>query len=166
MLTNRLSAPVVATTIMAAFAACDTGSASGTITDAGDGRVAKCTATLAINGTLTTPSGGTPPVDQGCVPQGTWNLTVSVADKGTCTDVPAKTNYTYTIAGTGRALTIEYAAEGNEEVEKGVHAGGNGECEGSFIHLLPASGGQFHRCCVKPFRPSSTADCRTRACQA
>ncbi len=105
---------------------------------------------------LVTGNGLPPPADQGCVPAGTWNVTVQVADKGTCTDVPVKTNYKYVVSGVGRATSIDYVAAPGEEVNTSLSAGGNGECEGSFEHVSAATDGKYNLILLKPFFAKGT----------
>ena len=134
--------------------ACDTGAATPGM--GSNENEPKCTATLTLTGTLVTSNGLPPPADQGCVPAGTWNVTVAVADKGTCTDVPVKTSYQYVISGVGRATSIDYVAAPGEEVNTSLSAGGNGECEGSFEHVAPATGGAYNLILLKPYFEKGT----------
>jgi hypothetical protein len=121
-----------------------------------------CTAVLTMSGTLTTPDGN-PPSAQGCVPLGTWNVTVATAMIGTCTAVPTKASYKYVVAnpdfaGNPRGTTVTYSGtpEANEEVDTNIHAGGGGECEGTFTHVLPATGGSYHQIILKPYFDKGT----------
>ncbi len=134
--------------------ACDTGAATPGV-DSNENEPT-CTATLTLSGMLVTANGLPPPADQGCVPAGTWNVTVQVADKGTCTDVPVKAMYQYVVAGVGRATSIDYAAAAGEEVATSLAAGGNGECEGSFEHITAASGGAYNLISLKPYFDKGT----------
>jgi hypothetical protein len=97
-----------------------------------------CTAQLTVTGTFTAaaildPLGG-------CQPQGTWALTATVSDKGTCANVPLKAGYSYALSGSGRDTKITYTKAGNEDFVGAVSASGSGGCEGSFDHVLPDSG--------------------------
>ena len=134
--------------------ACDTGAATPGI--GSNENEPSCTATLTLTGMLVTGNGLPPPADQGCVPAGTWNVTVQVADKGTCTDVPVKTNYKYVVSGVGRATSIDYVAAPGEEVNTSLSAGGNGECEGSFEHVSAATDGKYNLILLKPFFAKGT----------
>jgi hypothetical protein len=96
-----------------------------------------CETALTLSGSLTPP--GTPPgAELGCVPEGTWTVNVTIGE-GDCGDVPVNATYTYVVAGVGRDQTITY--DGTEDSTLGIHAGGNGECEGTFEHLSPGDGG-------------------------
>lgn len=134
--------------------ACDTGAATPGL--GSNENEPSCVATLTLTGNLVTSNGLPPPADQGCVPAGTWNVKVQVADKGTCTDVPVKATYQYVIAGVGRATTIDYVAAPGEEVSTSLAAGGNGECEGSFEHVSAATGGTYNLIMLKPYFDKGT----------
>jgi hypothetical protein len=113
-----------------------------------------CTAQLTVTGTFTAavtldPLGG-------CQPQGTWVVTATVSDQGTCSDVPLKTEYSYTLTGTGRDTKITYAKASNEEFVAAVSASGSGGCEGSFQHVLPDSG-KFDQVQLHGFLPKVPA---------
>lgn len=100
---------------------------------------ALCQANLTLSGTPTPP--GTPPTaDLGCVPEGTWTVEVTISDVGDCGDVPMGSTYTYTVTGAGRDRVIAYTG-GTEETTLSIHAGGNGQCEGSFEHIWETDGG-------------------------
>ncbi|MCA9676131.1 MAG: hypothetical protein KC464_13915 [Myxococcales bacterium] len=136
-----------------AMAACSPGSVGGDDTVAGDDglpELALCEAQLNVSGTFA-PEGTPPTPDLGCVPQGTWTVTMAVADAGTCGDVPALSTHVYTVTGEGRDEIVTYndPATG-EEVTVGVHSGGNGECEGSFEHIWAAPEG-YHVLLLKPY---------------
>ncbi len=102
--------------------------------------VAVCTATLTVTGTFTVAAGVTLDSTAGCQPAGTWTVNVAVADKGTCTAVPLKAGYAYTVAGVGRDTSLTYATATGEDFSGAVEASGNGTCEGSFDHIVPDSG--------------------------
>ncbi len=112
---------------------------------------ALCESTLTMSGTFTPP--GTPPTaDLGCVPEGTWAVTVTVADLGDCADAPVGSTYTYTVVGQGSDQMINYTGATGEELNSGIHAGGNGECEGTFEHIWAAdASGEFHVAQLKPY---------------
>lgn len=113
-----------------------------------------CEAQLTITGTFAPP--GTPPgAELGCVPEGTWTVNVAVGDEGDCGAVPIATTYTYTVVGTGRDQMIQYTTQTGEEIWLNIHAGGNGECEGSFEHIWPAEGG-FNVMLLKPWFEAGT----------
>jgi hypothetical protein len=96
-----------------------------------------CEAQLTLTGTMTPP--GTPPTaDLGCVPQGEWVITATVGEND-CGEVPLSGSYTYTVTGTGHETQITYG--GTEQSTVGIHAGGNGNCLGSFEHIWQGEGG-------------------------
>jgi hypothetical protein len=97
-----------------------------------------CTAQLTVTGTFT--AAATLDPLGGCQPQGTWAVTATVSDKGTCANVPLKPDYSYTMSGTGRDAKITYSKASNEEFVGAVTASGSGGCEGSFEHVRPESG--------------------------
>jgi hypothetical protein len=97
-----------------------------------------CTAQLTVTGTFT--AAATLDPLGGCQPQGTWVVTATVSDKGTCANVPLKTEYSYTMSCTGRDAKITYTKANNEEFVGAVSASGSGGCEGSFEHVQPDSG--------------------------
>jgi hypothetical protein len=144
------------------FAACTPGSVGtgGDDTGGDDSALpsgALCESTLTVTGTLAPP--GTPPAAElGCVPEGTWTLNVA-AGEGTCGDVSVANTYTYTVTGDGRDRTIAFTAATGEDVTLGIHAGGNGECEGSFEHVWPTTdgSGEYNVVLLKPyFEPGTT----------
>jgi hypothetical protein len=96
-------------------------------------RSALCTAQVAITGTFTAAAALDPA--GGCQPQGTWAVTATVSDKGTCTTVRLKSGYSYTLSGTGRQTKIAYTKASGEEFQGNVMATGAGGCEGSFEHI-------------------------------
>jgi len=116
---------------------------------------ALCEAQLTLTGSFTPP--GTPPgAELGCVPEGTWTINVAIGDND-CGDVPMAGTYVYTVTGTGRDQVITYSTPGAQDLALSIHAGGNGECEGSFEHIWPADGGEFHVALLKPyFDPGTT----------
>jgi len=101
---------------------------------------ALCTAQLTLTGTFTAPVALDPAL--GCQPQGTWEITATVSDKGACTNVPLKTSYSYSLSGTGRDTKITYMKANGEEFQGTVQATGGGTCEGGFEHIVP-DGGSF-----------------------
>lgn len=112
---------------------------------------ALCEVTLTLSGALA-PTGGAPaPAEQGCVPDGTWTVVVEASGAGDCGDVPPLGPYVYAIAGSGRDRTITYDGPPDEDATLGMHAGGNGECEGSFEHVWSAGDGTFHVVLLKPY---------------
>jgi len=114
-----------------------------------------CTAQLTLTGTFTTSATALDPVG-GCQPQGTWAVTATVSDKGTCADVPLKDGYSYTLTGTGRDTKIAYTKDSGEEFVGAVSATGSGGCEGSFDHVQPA-GGNFDQVQLHPVLPKIPA---------
>jgi hypothetical protein len=139
------------------IAGCDVGGTAGddddeVPADASEQQVL-CAATVTLSGTFTAPA----PLDPlgGCQPQGTWAVTVTVANQGTCTTVPVKTSYSYTLTGTGRNTTINYTKASNEEFQGNVSAGGSGQCSGFFEHILP-SGSNFTLIALRPTLPEPT----------
>lgn len=97
-----------------------------------------CTAQLTVTGTFT--AAATLDPAGGCQPQGTWAVTATVSDMGTCANVPLKPDYSYTMTGTGRDAKIAYSKASNEEFVGAVSASGSGGCAGSFDHVQPDSG--------------------------
>ncbi len=98
------------------------------------------------------PPGAPPTADLGCVPAGTWTVSVTLPDSGDCGDVPAGIDqYVYTVTGEGRDQDVVYTAASGEDVTLSIHAGGNGECEGSFEHIWPVGDGTFHVVQLKPY---------------
>src|ERR1043165_1467470 len=113
-----------------------------------------CTAKLTLTGTFT----ASIPLDPagGCQPQGTWVVTATVADKGTCANVPLKAQYSYTLTGMGRDTQLTYATGSGEEFTGAVNASGSGGCEGSFEHIT-ADSGTFDQLNLKPSLPPPPA---------
>ena len=135
------------------FVACGVGSdpdpGPGPSTDDVDERI-QCTAELTMTGTFT--AAATLDPTMGCQPSGTWNVTVTVSDMGECSSVPLKASYVYTVVGTGPNSTISYEGTGDETLLQ-ISAGGDGSCQGSFEHIFPASGGNFHQLEMGPTIP-------------
>jgi hypothetical protein len=136
------------------FAGCDVGGGTADDddqmpSDAND-QAMLCAATVTLSGTFTASA----PLDPlgGCQPQGTWAVSVTVANRGTCTTVPVKTSYSYTLSGTGRNTKITYAKASNEEFQGNVSAGGSGQCSGFFEHILPSSD-SFALIALRPVLP-------------
>lgn len=120
------------------------------LTPASQGIEALCEAELVVTGTRVTPTGGAPDPGEGCLPAGTWTVTVQLAGASTCAAVPVAGSYTYEIAGTRRDTTI--AAPGVVGTTRAaMHAGGNGECVGSFEHAWAAGDGTFHKVLLRPW---------------
>jgi hypothetical protein len=113
-----------------------------------------CTAQLTLSGTFTAPAALDPA--GGCQPAGTWVVTATVADKGMCANVPLKTNYTYTLTGTGRGTQLMYSTSAGEEFTGAVNASGSGGCEGAFDHVI-ADGSNFDELNLHPLLPTPTA---------
>jgi hypothetical protein len=113
-----------------------------------------CTAKVTLTGTFT----ASIPLDPigGCQPQGTWVVTATVADKGTCANVPLKAQYNYTLTGMGRDTQLTYATGSGEEFTGAVNASGSGGCEGSFEHVT-ADGSNFDQLNLKPILPPPPA---------
>jgi hypothetical protein len=118
-------------------------------------RVPVCTAQLAVTGTFTAAAALDPA--GGCQPQGTWAVTATVSDKGTCTTVPLKSGYSYTLSGTGRDTKITYTKDNGEEFQGTVIASGSGGCEGSFEHIQTDSS-NFDQLNLHAFLPKPMAD--------
>lgn len=125
-------------------AGCDPGAARPPLEPDLPGRV-ECESILSLTGTLT-PPGAPPTPDLGCVPQGTWSITATVDPDGECSALPAlPPQFVYLIQGVGGETDIIYqGSEFADEVVSGIHAGGNGECKGSFEHIWADDDGQFH----------------------
>jgi len=121
--------------------------------DAPDAK-ALCTAQLTLSGTFTAAAALDPAL--GCQPQGTWEVTATVSDKGTCADVPLKTSYSYSLAGTGRDTKITYTKANGEEFQGTVQATGSGTCEGGFEHIVP-DGSNFDQLNLHAFLPKPMA---------
>ena len=126
------------------IAACGVGGGGddGSNTGSGSGKtpptdqVAVCAATLAVSGTFTVGTGLTLDPAGGCQPAGSWAVTVAVADQGTCTAVPVKTSFAYTVTGAARETQLTYSAAAGEDFSGAVEATGGGTCEGSFDHVV------------------------------
>lgn len=117
---------------------------------------ALCESTLTLSGTFAAEAVPPPTEDQGCVPQGTWTVQVTVSDVGDCDEAPVSTSYIYTVTGEGADETVTFTG-GAGELTWGIHAGGNGQCEGSFEHIWEATGGEFHVAQMSPyFAPGTT----------
>lgn len=118
---------------------------------------ALCESTLTMSGTFTTSVSPPPTAEEGCVPQGTWTVQVTVADVGDCDAAPVASTYTYTVTGQGPEQRITYTGTPGEELNSGIHAGGNGECEGTFEHIWAADGTDFHVAQLKPYFDPGTS---------
>lgn len=116
--------------------------------------MALCTAQVTLSGTFT--AAATLDPAGGCQPQGKWEVTATVSDQGTCTTVPLKASYTYTITGTGRTTSFAYSKATGEEFLASLNATGSGECSGSFEHILP-DGSNFDQLVLRPLLPNPTA---------
>ena len=108
-----------------------------------------CTAQGSVTGTFTAPAALDP--TQGCQPDGTWMMTATVTDPGTCGNVPLKATYNYTVTGVGRATKIAYG-ESSGEFLGAIVASGDGACVGSFEHILP-DGSNFDQLTLRPSVP-------------
>ena len=115
---------------------------------------AKCTAQLTLSGTFTASATLDPLA--GCQPDGMWLVMATVSDQGTCTNVPVKASYTYTLSGSGRTTMLMYTKSAGEEFTGAVNATGSGGCEGSFDHVLP-DGSNFDEINLHPLLPIPTA---------
>lgn len=139
--------------------ACDTGSVDGGGADASDlPAEALCNATINTTGTFTTSLSPAPLPTEGCVPEGTWSITATVADMGDCATVVSAPTYVVEVVGTGRDRTITLQdPPAGTEVVTGVHSGGNGECE-MTLELITASAtaGQFDVVLLKPYTEPGT----------
>jgi len=113
-----------------------------------------CTATVALAGTFT--AAATLDPAGGCQPAGTWAVTTSVSDMGTCTTVPVKASYSYTVSGTGRDTLLTYTKDTGEDFTGAVEATGGGGCEGSFDHVV-ADAGKFDEANLHPQLANPTA---------
>lgn len=112
-----------------------------------------CIATVALSGTFTAPAALDPL--GGCQPEGTWQVNVTVSDKGTCATVSVKTSYSYTLTGVGRSTQITYSKASGEEFQGNVSATGDGQCSGFFEHILPV-GADFAQIALRPLLPEPT----------
>jgi hypothetical protein len=137
-----------------ALAACSPGEVGGGDDGADDDPLpeeALCNADATVSGTFA-PEGTPPGAELGCVPQGVWTVNVTFPSAGDCGDVPPEIDsYVYTVTGEGRDQVIDYTAATGEDVTIGIHAGGNGECEGTFEHIWPVGDGTFHVLLLKPY---------------
>jgi hypothetical protein len=99
---------------------------------------ASCEHELAVTGTLA-PAGEPPLPDAGCVPEGTWTVTVTVGD-GDCAEVPVAETYVYVVGkDAAGAYTYSYPepVDPTEQVTMSVRAAGDGSCIGTFVHRAP-----------------------------
>jgi hypothetical protein len=132
----------------------DASSGSGSGSGSGSaGAAITCTAQIALTGTFTAPAALDP--TGGCQPDGTWMMTATVTDAGTCANVPLKASYSYTITGVGRATKVAYGASGGE-FQGVVEATGDGICVGSFEHIL-TDGSNFDQLTLHPSVPKPDA---------
>lgn len=122
----------------------DSGSTGASIT---------CTAQVALTGTFTAPAALDP--TGGCQPDGTWMMTATVSDPGTCANVPLKASYNYTVTGVGRNTKIAYS-DGPGEFLGAIEATGDAACVGSFEHILPDAG-NFDQLTLHPSVPKPIA---------
>jgi hypothetical protein len=143
------------------LAGCSLGNAGGGTPTGGDDdqslpEKALCQSTLSITGTIAPESDPPPLATDGCVPQGTWTVTIEVADKGDCADVPSIGPFTYTVTGEGHDETISSDATG-EETKLQIHADDSltSACDGSFEHIWGATSGQFHVVDLRPIAIAS-----------
>jgi hypothetical protein len=116
--------------------------------------MALCTAQITLSGTFTAAAALNPV--GGCQPQGTWAVTATVSDKGTCSTVPVKPAYSYTLSGTGRDTKIAYTKASGEEFQGNVMATGSGGCEGAFEHIQTDSS-NFDQISLHAFLPKPMA---------
>jgi hypothetical protein len=131
-----------------------TSSDSGSVTDSGStGASIMCTAQVALAGTFTAPAALDP--TGGCQPDGLWMMTATVTNAGTCTNVPLKASYIYTVTGVGRNTKIAYS-DGPGEFLGAIEASGDAACVGSFEHILP-DGSNFDQLTLHPSVPKPTA---------
>jgi hypothetical protein len=152
-------------TAMGVLLACASGCGVGSVStgdDIGDDDTtlpanALCQSELTITGTFATSTVPPPTEDLGCVPQGTWTLEIAVADVGDCEAAPVSDTYVYTVSGEGATQMIDYTGAAGEELTSGIHAGGNGQCEGSFEHIWAATDGEFHVAQLSPYFAPGTA---------
>jgi hypothetical protein len=135
-------------------AGCGVGDPGGSVTpgDDVDERIA-CTAELTMAGTFT--AAATLDPTMGCQPAGTWAVTVTVADQGTCASVPVKASYDYSVVGTGHDASITYQGTGDETLLQ-ISATGDGACSASFEHINAASD-NFNQFELHPLVPEPTA---------
>jgi hypothetical protein len=115
--------------------------------------VALCTAQITLTGTFTAAAALDP--TGGCQPDGMWQITATLSDKGGCADVPLKSSYTYTVSGTGRDSKVAYGAATGEEFLGSIEATGDGACSGSFEHISPDSS-NFDQLTLRPLIPKPT----------
>lgn len=113
-----------------------------------------CTAELRMTGSFTAPAPRDPTM--GCQPVGTWNVTATVVDMGSCANVPLKASYVYLVEGEGHGSTITYQGTG-DETNLQISATGNGDCSASFEHIAPVGDGKFFQFELHPLLPEPTA---------
>ena len=121
--------------------------------DGKPGAAITCTAQVALTGTFTAPAALDP--TGGCQPDGTWMMTATVTDPGTCANVPLKASYSYTVTGVGRNSKVAYS-DGGGEFLGAISASGDGVCTGSFEHIQP-DGSNFDQLTLRPTVPKPDA---------
>lgn len=98
-----------------------------------------CEAELSITGTLEPP--GTPPTEEdGCVPEGTWTLEVSLADPGDCDPDVIEFNevYEYSVTIDGLDEIMEYLGDdGNPDEDTYNPARSGSTCRANLTHYSP-----------------------------
>jgi hypothetical protein len=125
--------------------------------DSNSGASITCTAQVALTGTFTAPANLDP--TGGCQPDGTWAVTATVSDAGTCANVPLKASYNYTVTGVGRNSKVAYANQTGDFLGA-ITASGDGACTGSFEHIL-ADGSSFDQLTLRPTVPKPDATVTT-----
>lgn len=113
------------------IAGCGTGDASGDPPQDDLPEYIDCIASLSLTGTFT-PAGTPPTPEQGCLPEGTWAVSVSVSDQGECPDVPVDAGYEFVISRDGNDnLSATFAAQGDREFRFSVSSD-TGDCKANF----------------------------------
>jgi len=146
--------------LLACAAGCGVGSVSDDVAIGDDDSDlpanALCSSDLTISGTFVSETVPPPTADLGCVPQGVWTVEVTVGAINDCGEAPVSDTYVYTISGEGSTQVIAFTGASGEELNSGVHAGGNGQCEGSFEHIWAAEDGEFHVAQLGPYFEAGT----------
>jgi len=131
-------ATATAAATAAALAACGTG---GVATDPPMDELPDyidCLADLSMTGSFV-PPGEPPAPDAGCVAEGTWTVSVAVADAGTCSTVPVVSSYLFDVVRDGGGtLSATYAAQGDQHFAFSVSSN-TGDCKADF-QLAAADG--------------------------
>ena len=94
-----------------------------------------CEAYLTVTGSLA-PSGVTPGEEEGCIPDGTWSLQVTVEDVGDCTDIPINAEYVYVVSRDADDLAVMayQGSDGNAEADRLIPGSAGGTCRANIEH--------------------------------